>query len=878
MRRLSLTLLVLACALLVRIEPNPTATMICPGCTLEKHFTTHLQECVSRVVCKWIMGRDIATVLKKVEAGIKDHFVTEFHIERCRLPHADQNEVNLTVAVHRMQSDTWGNLKGLKIKDCKVIGIKSDTFDLMPNLRWLSLINTSITYLPTESFSNLTNLESLKLSRNLLRNLTLEIGSQNLSIIELQASSLNIFQITPTVGTLQLTTINVKDNNLTRIGGLSDLIGNDASIQIDGNPFDLSGKPFGLQKQNLSFLSVSIWKEDDINNLSNAVGHFRNINTLSVMNASLPDNSNFTFQKFENMTITTLEVRRFSNWWRQEKENQTNPYTYLKNIEELRLRDCDRPRYYSNDNKERRFLPALMPSLRSLSVNRANFDSMKINEPRWVEILDLSHGVSSKINYTFKDNSTIKVLNFSCTNFEIKLYKSGPSEITELILRNISLIQNAVKPNETIWLAPLPKLRHIDLSANSDSYFPYLPFFILIFNVREAFVGLEKLEQLELNDTDIGEIDTEDMKSVFHPLKGLKRLDLDKSRFSNIPDGMFMNQVNLVELHLADNKLRAIDHSVFRTLLRLKQLDLRNNRLGFISGEVMARLPSLQHGTFFFTGNNFGCHCDLAEFTRWLKKNDFRRENQCELYNEKCVVPPSMKDTSILDYQPTWLGCDNNLLILTVSSAFSFFLILSTSVAIHAYRRRLSIRYWFVVQKMRRARPHKNTEYEALDNNSDIPFDVFVCFEKNDRFWVEKTLLPKLENSDDIRFRVCTVDRDLNDPGRPEVMNVARGIRNSRNVIFVVTRELIQTAWCEYEICLAETQSLQEGNCRLIIIFLEKFTWEELPLCMKRLLSHVNFLRWPETAHEQEDFWRRLRLVILGEEMQSTTKVVYTQY
>ncbi|XP_064624501.1 toll-like receptor 2 [Lineus longissimus] len=882
MRLLLLTLLVLACAIFVRVESKPSRTTIYPGCQLEKHLHHHDKdhhppECVWLFTCKWIMGNEFATVATKMVERTKESPVTEFHIEQCLLPNADDNEIDLSVA------QNLGNLEGLKIKNCKVIGIKSDTFDSIVNLRWLSLHNASIAYLPTDVFTKLSKLETLKLPRNILRNLTLEISSRNLTKIELHASSLNILQITPTVGTLQLTTINVKDNNLTRIGGLSDLIGNDASIQIDGNPFDLSSKPFGLKELNLSHLSVSIWNEEDIGKLSDAIGHFRSIDTLSVVNESLSDNCNFTFQKLENMTIKTLEVLRFSNWWGQVIDKyQLNPYTALKNIQELRLRDCNRPRYNVTRHNDREiFFPSSsMTSLNAVSVNHADLVSLRLSYPNWTTMLDLSHGVSSAISHNHTDDSKIRSLNLSCTSIEIKLVLTGTSSIEELILRNITLTDHVMKPNNTIWLAPLPRLRHLDLSSNSNNYYPYGPFFTWLFNVSDAFIGLGNLERLELNYTDIGEIDTGDLMCVFHPLRNLKRLDLDKSRFSYIPKKTFVNQVHLEELYLAENGIRAIENSVFRALVRLKHLDLRNNKIGYISGETMALLTSLPQGTFRFTGNNLWCNCDLAEFTWWLKKTAFRPDKQCEMSNEKCVGPSSLIDTSILDYQPPWLDCDNNLLILTVSSAFSFFLTLSTSVAIHAYRRRLSIRYWYVVQKMRRARSHQsmNTEYGAPDNDPDDPFDVFVSFEYNDRFWVTDTLLPKLENSDDIRFRVCTVDRDLNDPGRPEVMNVARGIRNSRNVIFVVTRELIQTAWCEYEMSLAETQSLQEGNCRLIIIFLEKFTWEELPLCLKRLLSHVNFLRWPETTHEQKDFWCRLRLVILGEEMQSTTRVVYTQY
>ncbi|XP_064624504.1 toll-like receptor 6 [Lineus longissimus] len=874
-------------------ETLPADASIHPACKVSIHHHDDTK-CVKRVTCKWIMGKDFPAIAKKVG----EQNVDSLHIQECHLPLAHQNEINFSGNYTSYALQYLDNLIGLHIEGCKVTGIEQNTFDSMTQLRWLSLINATLPELPSKVFGKLRDLEKLDLSRNELGDLSLQIESTKLDWLILRGCSLDDLNIVSTTRErLNLTVLDITDNHLTEIAGLAQLLGCNASLYLDHNPYAFHRKMFGEGCNGLSSLSVSVQTQRDIDKLGAALSNIR-VHSLSIFNASTSNDidiqdfrKNFQFNELTHIQIDALEIYDFSNWWLNTLTPEgkvispENPFERLKRVKALRLRSCANPGYYHYQYVAmypQRDFPNYMKALETISLNHADLDSFKIFYPTKVTTLDLSFGTSSQLVHNHTDPSTsIKALNFSSCNVEVRLIitSSRASLIEELILRNMTLATNIVRQNITIWLAPLPSLRHLDLSANSDSYYPHIPFFTWIVNVREAFTGLENLEQLELNDTDIGAVDIEDLKYMLRPLKSLKRLDLDKSRFSHIPEDTFLNQVNLEELHLADNEIRVIGHSAFRTLVRLKYLDLRNNRIEFIHGEAMGHLTSLMHGTFLFTENNFGCHCDLAGFTKWLKEHTFPHENRCEWRSERCTVPLHLKDTPILDYQPGWTDCDNNLLILTVSSIFSVFLILSSSIAIHSYRRRLSIRYWYVLQKLRRARSRaRNTEGGTQNVSLDEPFDVFISFELNDRYWVEETLLPNLEHSDDIRFRVCTVDRDLNDPGRPEVMNIARGIRNSRNVIFVVTREFAQTSWCEYEISLAETQYLQEGNCRLVVLFLQKFTWEELPLCLKRLLSHVNFLRWPATAHERNEFWQRLRLMLLGEATQSLTRVLYTRY
>lgn len=126
---------------------------------------------------------------------------------------------------------------------------------------------------------------------------------------------------------------------------------------------------------------------------------------------------------------------------------------------------------------------------------------------------------------------------------------------------------------------------------------------------------------------------------------------------------------------------------------------------------------------------------------------------------------------------------------------------------------------------------------------------------------VLQELIPNMEESEDINFKLCINDRDFL-PGTLITTNINEHMTQSNVLMFVVTRSFIASRWCAYELDMAQIQLLDQKVIKVIIIFLENLSKNELPKSLRRLAKHVTHIMWTNTPRGKDLFWKKLKLAM----------------
>lgn len=190
----------------------------------------------------------------------------------------------------------------------------------------------------------------------------------------------------------------------------------------------------------------------------------------------------------------------------------------------------------------------------------------------------------------------------------------------------------------------LEKLEELDIGDNS--------------NLRTisptAFRGLTKLHTLHLHRCGLSELP----EGVFRGMFSLQYLYLQDNNILTLHDDTFLDLANLTYLYLHNNKIKIVTNNMFRGLVNLDRLllhqnhviyvqpqafgDLKNlkslflffNNLTVLTGETMSPLVSLQY--LRLNGNRWICDCRARTLWEWFKR--FKGSSS----DLECYLPESL--------------------------------------------------------------------------------------------------------------------------------------------------------------------------------------------------------------------------------------------
>jgi hypothetical protein len=134
--------------------------------------------------------------------------------------------------------------------------------------------------------------------------------------------------------------------------------------------------------------------------------------------------------------------------------------------------------------------------------------------------------------------------------------------------------------------------------------------------------------------------------------------------------------------------------------------------------------------------------------------------------------------------------------------------------------------------------------------NADTPgeyrYDAYISYvdREPDATWVWDTLISRLEAAN---LRI-SVSGDSEEPGVARVVNVERGIRQSKRTIIVLSQAYLDDAMAGFENILGQTMGIQEGTYRLLPIQFETIDNSKLPTRLS-MLSTLN-LSHPRRAEQ----------------------------
>ncbi|XP_078572285.1 uncharacterized protein LOC144859477 isoform X1 [Branchiostoma floridae x Branchiostoma japonicum] len=111
-------------------------------------------------------------------------------------------------------------------------------------------------------------------------------------------------------------------------------------------------------------------------------------------------------------------------------------------------------------------------------------------------------------------------------------------------------------------------------------------------------------------------------------------------------------------------------------------------------------------------------------------------------------------------------------------------------------------------------------------------YHVFFCYSSADAPWV-KNMIQKLE-SDELGFKCCFHERDFI-PGKAIIENIVRCIQRSRKTVFVLSRDFVDSRWCNFERQMVMRRHLSEGEKLVIPVMLRECALPEF-------IQHMTYL------------------------------------
>lgn len=222
------------------------------------------------------------------------------------------------------------------------------------------------------------------------------------------------------------------------------------------------------------------------------------------------------------------------------------------------------------------------------------------------------------------------------------------------------------------------------------------------------------------------------------------------------------------------------------------------------------------------------------------------------------------------DYKTSYNGL-SNATIMALATSIPTLLIISVLLLL-TYWKWSSIRYFCILCKNSAILTFmddddgKETIVHRKSNSSvaDIfLYDVFVSYSDSDRYWVLNEFIPNIEKRESIN--VCLHERDFQ-VGFGILENIVSCMDRSRCLLLLISKNFLQSQWCQFEMNLAQHRLLETRREKLIMVFLEDISEKRQPKILKYLMRTKTYIKWPLNGSENEKqlFWKRLKKSIVN--------------
>ena len=411
--------------------------------------------------------------------------------------------------------------------------------------------------------------------------------------------------------------------------------------------------------------------------------------------------------------------------------------------------------------------------------------------------------------------------------------------------------------------------------------------YLSITSITGKMQCLRRLEFLNMRGIKVSAMDP----VIFQDLIALKILLFDEGFSSNMMLGkdsavqFFKNNRNLIYLELSRNGIDSLHVDVFNHLDKLKFLNLSHNQIQHVDDQFM-NLTSLERVDLSYnlltqipmelfslldtnmkfinssskavvdiTGNPFQCSCTVMSQIRWLERPNVKVHvsnlNSTKLF---CFLQNGTRIPFFEVGKQLEKIChdyDYTLTIIFFTFIYPLCLIVIT-LSTCGYKYRWRVKYaWYTVL---------NLFYNKEQERTDFRFDAFISYCSDDEDWVRTKLVENLERDEENKYNLCLHYRHFV-PGRGITENIAAAIKVSRKTVLVVTKNYLNSGWCDFETKFAHTHHLHKHTGGIIgIIHPELFKIKgNRATALDRLLDSVTYLEWPIEEQQEPLFWLRLK-------------------
>ncbi|XP_015263844.1 PREDICTED: toll-like receptor 2 [Gekko japonicus] len=725
---------------------------------------------------------------------------------------------------------SFTQLKGLDLSYNNIVFIANDSFSSNILLEQLNLFNNSLGEIPSQAFKPLRNLRELFISNNLYPHSTLDGVFSTLKKLEVLS-----------------------------MGG--------PAIQTVGSQDFLSIKEIPLKQFAL---------KTAFNLLEYQTGAFSKLNTTALWcDISLDKNTKALPLMLQDLRGKPLRYLRFRKLF--EFTYYMDATDLFSGLAELEAEELVFFRGKFNENLLRLALLNVQKSrIQDLSFIAIDF----ARSPEWkppeagIANLTLRHLVLQDINnpdilrfdWTFTWFAGVTYLSILNVNFNVVPCDAW-GEMRNVVALNVSRnrLQNGYIYNQAcVYQDILPKLEDFNMTRNELTSLKTMA------TLTSSWAQLSKLDLSHNLIGDLNEFPCTWTPSlvwlglaynavtveIFKCLPTtLHFLDMSDSGLERLDMGYFELAVDLQELLLSGNKIKFIPTEWRCPNLRILHVD--GNSFGAISKGSFGNMP---HLAYLKAGNNpYHCVCDLYGFLQ-----ETLRDGKLTLLdwpNEwTCYHPERLLDTSVAAYAPRVTECD-----VTVVVAIAVSITATVVIVCMVLCWKFDIP-WYLKATFRIVR----SKYRASHSQPSKPFvyHAFISYSCSDAEWVRRELLQRLEASTP-PYRVCIHERDFT-PGRWIIDNIIENIENSRKVIFVLSRNFVDSEWCNYELYFAHQRAVGLGFEDVVLVVKEPIDPQALPnkFCkLRKMLSTKTYLEWPLEPSRQPFFWLQLKSVLGKAEM-----------
>ncbi|PVD38465.1 hypothetical protein C0Q70_01080 [Pomacea canaliculata] len=408
-------------------------------------------------------------------------------------------------------------------------------------------------------------------------------------------------------------------------------------------------------------------------------------------------------------------------------------------------------------------------------------------------------------------------------------------------LTNLDLSNNLL----AVWIGPFKGLNHLesfDLSNNFAHTINYT-FFDTFPELKTLRLSRNYLRDPLMND---------EQGRMFANLSKLESLDLSSNYINIIPAAAFQGLKNLRQLNLSHNDIFNFEITVSH-MMSLTSLDLSYNNIHFIPKFITDHLDLITSNpnvTVYLnlTFNPIACLCTHIDFLTWIQQSAVQFVHQS---NYSCLRPDGTvkKMTNIFDEIQTLQKTCGDFVGMLIGAFTCFFCLTLALASAVLYRFRWKLRYLYYASRLAHSRKRTLTE-----NSFEV--DAFVSYCSEDDEFVHGELVRQLEERKGLRLIVH--HRDFT-PGQPIPCNIVAAVQNSRHTLVVLTRHLLQSDWCQYEMQMATMESVHTGRNVLLFLLYEDIPSHELPRQVLYNIQSSTYIHFPHDHPELvPNFWVRL--------------------